>query len=173
MSPKMEWHASKGLIGGFPPVRVNFLFGRESALKPDLLGEKQRSSFMGRLAGVAVLAALTPIAIVPQNRPKVPTHDPNQAFYQAATNHLLDSDGLLAMQQQPTIQVNEEAVNEARRKLLSDESARLLRLAAELKLEMDRTGKDTLSLSVIRKAGEIEKLAKEVKAHMKMTAGRN
>jgi hypothetical protein len=36
---------------------------------------------------------------------------------------------------------------------------------------VDKTTKDTLSLSVIRKAGEIEKLAHNVKEKMKLTVG--
>jgi hypothetical protein len=42
-------------------------------------------------------------------------------------------------------------------------------MAVELKAEVDKTNKDTLSLSVIRKADAIEKLAKTVKDKMKQT----
>ena len=61
--------------------------------------------------------------------------------------------------------------NEDRKKQISDDSARLLKLATELKSEVDKTTKDTLSLGVIRKAEEIEKLAHAVKEKMKPTAG--
>jgi hypothetical protein len=43
----------------------------------------------------------------------------------------------------------------------------LLALATELKVDMDKTNKDMLSLDVIRKADEIEKLAHSVKEKMK------
>jgi len=63
------------------------------------------------------------------------------------------------------------AANAERRKQIADDSARLLKLATDLKSEVDKTTKDTLSLNVIRKADEIEKLAHTVKEKMKLTAG--
>jgi hypothetical protein len=54
-----------------------------------------------------------------------------------------------------------------------DESARLLKLATDLKAEVDKTTKDTLSISVVRKADEIEKLAHSVKEAMKLNAAPN
>lgn len=68
---------------------------------------------------------------------------------------------------------NFNAANAARRKELAADSAELLKLATELKAEVDKTTKDTLSLTVIRKAGEIEKLAHDVKEKMKQTTGSN
>ena len=50
-----------------------------------------------------------------------------------------------------------------RKKQITDDSAQLLNMALALKAEVDKTTKDTLSLSVIKKADEIEKLAKSVK----------
>jgi len=54
-----------------------------------------------------------------------------------------------------------------RKKQITDESAQLLNMALALKAEVDKTTKDTLSLNVIKKADEIEKLAKSVKEKMK------
>ncbi|MGB6689860.1 MAG: hypothetical protein WBE76_18645 [Terracidiphilus sp.] len=71
----------------------------------------------------------------------------------------------------PGQQINMEAINEARRKLLAAESAKLLELAADLRLEIEKTDKDTLSVNAMRKANEIEKLAKDVKQKMKLTPG--
>ena len=64
-----------------------------------------------------------------------------------------------------------EAANAERKKQIADDSAKLLKLATELKAEVDKTTKDELSLGVIRKADEIEKLAHNVKEKMKLTAG--
>jgi hypothetical protein len=47
----------------------------------------------------------------------------------------------------------------------------LLALAIALKAEVDKTSKDTLSLTVIRKADEIEKLAHTVRETIKQTSG--
>jgi len=66
-----------------------------------------------------------------------------------------------------------DALNADRKKQISEESAALLKLATELKAEVDKTTKDTLSIAVIRKADEIEKLAHSVKEKMKLTAGTN
>jgi len=44
-----------------------------------------------------------------------------------------------------------------------DETANLLKLANTLKADVDKTTQDTLSLAVIREAGEIEKLAHKMR----------
>ena len=54
-----------------------------------------------------------------------------------------------------------------RRKRLRSDTEKLLRLSEELKEQVDRASKDELSLDVVRKAAEIEKLAHDVKEHMK------
>jgi hypothetical protein len=64
-----------------------------------------------------------------------------------------------------------EAENAERKRQINAESAKLLKLATDLKAEVDKTDKDTLSISVIRKADEIEKLAHSVKQKMQLTVG--
>jgi hypothetical protein len=54
-----------------------------------------------------------------------------------------------------------------RQKKLVDDTAKLVSLANELKADVEKSNKDTLSLDVIRKADEIEKLARSVKEKMK------
>jgi len=54
----------------------------------------------------------------------------------------------------------------AQEKKIAADKARLLRLATELKWEIDKAGADTLSIAVIRKATEIEKLAHGVRQEM-------
>ena len=56
-----------------------------------------------------------------------------------------------------------DAPDSARKKQIADESSQLLAMALSLKAEVDKTNKDTLSLKVIRKADQIERLAKTVK----------
>jgi hypothetical protein len=46
---------------------------------------------------------------------------------------------------------------------VADEAANLLKMATALKTEVDKTTKDTLSVTVVRKAGEIEQLAHKVR----------
>ena len=54
-----------------------------------------------------------------------------------------------------------------RRKRLRADTAKLLELSTELKEQVDKTSKDELSIDVVRKAAEIEKLARDVKERMK------
>jgi hypothetical protein len=59
--------------------------------------------------------------------------------------------------------------NVERQKQLVEDTQKLLSLANELKTDVDKSTKDTLSLDVIRKADEIEKLAHTVKEKMRGT----
>jgi hypothetical protein len=61
--------------------------------------------------------------------------------------------------------------NAEKQKQLADDTARLLQLANELKAEMDKSTKDTLSLTVVKKAEEVEKLAHKVRDEMKKSIG--
>ncbi|HTW48737.1 MAG TPA: hypothetical protein VMD92_12365 [Acidobacteriaceae bacterium] len=60
-----------------------------------------------------------------------------------------------------------KAMNDDRRKKLSADVDRLIELTNELKTDVDKTTKDELSLEVIKKAQEIEKLAHDVQSRMK------
>jgi len=73
-----------------------------------------------------------------------------------------NSDGMGSIEEQQARMRNNE-----RQKQLVDDTAKLLGLANELKADVDKSSKNTLSLDVIRKADEIEKLAHEVKEKMK------
>jgi hypothetical protein len=57
--------------------------------------------------------------------------------------------------------------NSDRQKRLVADTEKLLSLATDLKAQVDKSTKDTLSLDVIKKADEIEKLAHSVKERMK------
>ena len=73
---------------------------------------------------------------------------------------------------QPGTQVPQATdVNLQHQKQLEEDTAKLLALANELKVEMDKSTKDTLSLTVVKKAEEIEKLARKVRGEMKTSIG--
>ena len=57
--------------------------------------------------------------------------------------------------------------NADRQKQLEADTQKLVALANELKADVDKSNKDTLSLDVVRKADEIEKLAKSVRDKMR------
>ena len=57
--------------------------------------------------------------------------------------------------------------NQARQADLKRDTEKLLKLATELKESVDKTNESTLSVDVVKKAEEIEKLAHSVKDKMK------
>ncbi|MCU1285698.1 MAG: hypothetical protein JWO13_2048 [Acidobacteriales bacterium] len=61
----------------------------------------------------------------------------------------------------------EKAMNKERFSALKQDTDKLLQLATELKQSVDATTENKLSLEVIRKTEEIEKLAKKVRDKMK------
>ncbi len=60
-----------------------------------------------------------------------------------------------------------KARNDQRQKQLVDDTAKLLELATQLKEDVDKTNKNILSIDVIKRAEQIEKLAHAVKERMK------
>ncbi len=60
-----------------------------------------------------------------------------------------------------------KALNDDRHKRLEDDVSKLQALTTELKTDVDKANKDELSLDVVRKAAEIEKLAHDVQSRMK------
>lgn len=64
----------------------------------------------------------------------------------------------------------EKALNTKRQEDLKRDTEKLLKLATELKENVDKTNENVLSLDVIKKAEEIEKLAKSVREKMKAQA---
>ncbi|HEY3707116.1 MAG TPA: hypothetical protein VGL22_18795 [Terracidiphilus sp.] len=100
-----------------------------------------------------------------------PPGSPDRPLLMPEANRLPDKNAQMEMQQQ---QQNKKAsfaaANIERRRQIASDSAKLLELATDLKKEVDKTDKDTLSINVIRKAEMIEKLAKGVKEKMKLTA---
>jgi hypothetical protein len=61
----------------------------------------------------------------------------------------------------------EKAANVQRQQEIKKDTEKLLELATELKQAVDKSNENTLSLDVVKKAEQIEKLAKDVKEKMK------
>ena len=61
--------------------------------------------------------------------------------------------------------------NKKRQQDIRDETDKLFQLASELKAAVDKTNENLLSLDVVRKADEVEKLARKVKDKMKDAIG--
>ena len=60
--------------------------------------------------------------------------------------------------------------NKERQKALKQDTDKLLKLATELKEYVDKTNENILSMDVLKKTDEIEKLAKSVRDKMKAGA---
>jgi hypothetical protein len=88
-------------------------------------------------------------------------------------NQSPDPNTQLKMRDHQTAQQNFAAANARRKKQIVEDSTKLLKLAVDLKSQLDEANADTLSLSLIGKADEIEKLAHNVKEKMKLTVGAN
>jgi hypothetical protein len=138
-----------GRIGGRRFIGAGFHFGRT----------------------IAALAAIFALTAVAQPGPQPQRGQSRLTLTNGTPNPVPDANDQMLMREQQEQKQDFENANAARRKLLTEESAQLLQLASQLKKEMDKTDKDTLSIGVIRKAEQIEKLAKDVKAKMKMTIG--
>jgi len=61
--------------------------------------------------------------------------------------------------------------NKKRQEDIKNDTEKLFQLATELKAAVDKSNENLLSLDVIRKADEVEKLAKRVKEKMKQSVG--
>lgn len=84
-------------------------------------------------------------------------------------NRLPDTNDEARMRQDKSGQSNFDAANAQRKKEVSEDTTKLVKLANDLKAEIDSTDKDTLSVSAIKKAEAIEKLAKSLKQKMTVT----
>jgi hypothetical protein len=87
-------------------------------------------------------------------------HDPQ---FETERNQRKNEDWL----QQRMERQQEKALNKQRQKELVRDTKKLLKLATELEEYVDKTDENVMSMEVIRKAEEIEKLAKSVKEKMK------
>ena len=62
-------------------------------------------------------------------------------------------------------------LNKKRQQEIHADTEKLFQLATELKAAVDKTNENVLSLDVVRKAEEVEKLAKKVREKMKENIG--
>lgn len=117
------------------------------------------------LACVLTIAAT---AIVPRSAAQ---SNPDKSIHPPTLTSPPDANAQMQMHDQQTKAQSFAAANAERKKQIADDTAKLLKLANDLKSEVEKTNKDTLSLNVIRKADEIERLAHNVKEKMKLTVG--
>jgi len=119
----------------------------------------------GSRAGVAAillcLAMASPLAIAVQAPSQIPAQVPLQD-QQSANPSVAPSQAAPAVQGTEPPKLSTDPVQRRKDQIAAD-TAQLDQLANELKVEMDKSTKDTLSLNVIKKAKEIEKLAHKLR----------
>ena len=155
---------------GFNWARVALAVARQAAWRDVGRGTSRclRSLvFLGSL--VVVLAAIAQKSSQPTGAQRTDNSSSNAA----QGNHASDANAQMAMLARSGVQGGAADAGIMRRRLIANESSQLLALAIALKTDVDKTNKDTLSVSVVREADEIEKLARTVKERMKDGAGKS
>jgi hypothetical protein len=84
-------------------------------------------------------------------------------------NRTLDSHDLNDLAEKNVRKRNYEAANLERKRVIDDETNKLLILARDLKMKTDNLGTSPLTATMIREAEVIELLANDVKEKMKLT----
>ena len=130
-------------------------------------------SILRRVAGAGVGVVLmfvvgmrtVPVAAQQQQMPTAPPQlstpssstPPGRRSLEEGPNPMRDS-----MQDQAIRQLNEQ-----RRKRMLDDANKMVQLSNELKADVEKMQKDELSMDVLKKAAEVEKLAHDVQQRMK------
>lgn len=118
----------------------------------------------GRRGSARALGLLLGVASMAWGQAGMPSQQPqDRAPYSPLSGRDREHDESSARMQQQQARSR----NTDRQKKLVEDTNKLLSLATELKGEVDKTDKNMLSLDVIKKADEIEKLAHNVKERMK------
>src|ERR1700760_3346072 len=106
------------------------------------------------------LACLFSLAIQPT--PLRATPQQNGTYVPGAINRMPDANDRDKMQQRQSDQARVEAANTERKRQITADSEKLLKMVTELKEELDKADKDTLPVSSIHKIDAIDKLAKDM-----------
>jgi hypothetical protein len=83
-------------------------------------------------------------------------------------NRTLDPQEMNDLERKNARRRNLNAANAARKRVIDDETTKLLILARDLKAKTDSLGNGTLTPTMVREAEVIEILAKDVKAEMNL-----
>src|SRR5579859_6901280 len=109
---------------------------------------------IGRRAFAGIVFAAACLGIAQDGQPSHPASGGGATTPNASSGQIPPQADSRQSKQQAAL-----ATEEQRRKQISDESTQLLAMALALKAEVAKTNKDVLSINVIRKADEIERLA--------------
>ena len=114
----------------------------------------------------AILAILFVLAITPVAG-RAPMQQ-NGSYVPNAVNRIPDANDRDKMQRQQSDEARIEAANAERKKQICADSDKLLKIATDLKDELDKTNKDTVSIDSIHKIDAIQKLAKDMNDKLRL-----
>ncbi len=112
------------------------------------------------LLGVVLCAGISLLAQNP---------NPRQTLLQPEANRPPDANAQMRMGQQRRRADNFDAANALRQRQINDETTKLLILASDLKMQMDKLGDRPISDRLMREAEVIESLAQDVQKKMTLT----
>ncbi len=98
-----------------------------------------------------------PGGIPPLSQPTGVPHVPGMGTADSAPDPMRESAHAAMLRQ----------ANEQRHKRMLDDANKMVQLSNELKADVEKTQKDELSVEVLKKAAEVEKLAHDVQQRMK------
>jgi hypothetical protein len=88
-----------------------------------------------------------------------------------SANRPLDANQLMRLKDQQAKRKGYDSANMERKRQLTEDSTRLLKLVGELRDEMANVSSDAEGVTLIRKIEEIERIAHNVQQKMKLTVG--
>ena len=146
------------------PIRVEVAALKDQRARVARSGVASRWTVMvmGAVMFWPFAAGVGQVAPSTQGAPSLPGI-PGSSHSRAGSDPLGEADPMNPMNPRKLEHMREE---ERHKRLLAD-TTKLVELTNQLKSEVDKASKDELSLDVVRKAAEIEKLAHDVKEHMK------
>jgi hypothetical protein len=143
-----------------------------SLARQDAIGQRINSRAHAAMRRALLFVSLAlPAASAPSGQEPQPLPRPPHPVLLPEANRLPDANDQMEMREEQSKSKDYTAANKERKKQIADDTTRLLKLASDLVTVVDKADKDTLSLDVIRKADEIERLAHDVKVKMKLSAG--
>jgi hypothetical protein len=115
------------------------------------------------------LAAGACLLILVAGAAQTSLQNPDKPLLMPEANRPPDANERMRMQERKRTQQSYDALNAERKKLIADDSEKLVTLAMALKAEADNTPGGEVSPNMLRKSMEIERLAHDVKEKMKLT----
>jgi len=136
--------------------------------REDSIRLRSRSLVVRVAVVAAAMVVLSGMSATPQQSP--PPRPPHPILLPEA-NHLPDVNDQMKMREDETKKQNFDAVNALRTQQIADDTAKLLILTKDLKVQMEKVGDEPLPPRLVREAEVIEILAHDVQTKMTLTVG--